>query len=460
MIIKSINPADGTVIAQTQCCAGADVERAVNRARETQHQWAALGVDKRIGLLLQVRNELRKNSTEIASILMQEIGKPKIEAELELLDASETISYYCARVKNVHDLPFPLNAEVYPQTTASVQFEPHGVIGLITPWNYPLSLTFWTVVPAMLAGNTVVYKPSESAVLIGKKIDDILQRVLPKGVFHTLIGDARIGQTLVKSSVDKLFFTGSVSSGEWIVKNAGIKPLALELGGKDAAIICADSDLELSTSGVVWGALTNMGQCCVASEHVFIEAKIYDEAVQQIVQKVRALKMDKEIRPLVNAEQLKKVERLVSDATRKGAKVLCGGKKIDRPGFWFEPTVLANITDIMRICHEEIFGPVLTLHKIKTAHDALRIINAGTYGLGMSIWSADVEHAQQLAINAHVGMVWINDTALPLPGGEYCGGVKNSGLRNTESKLMQCLKAKTVMVHTGKEKRMWWYPYG
>ncbi len=458
MIIKSVNPASLKVIGTTKCCSEKDVVNAVAAARKAQKKWAATSTDDRISLLQHVRNELKKNSQELVSTLMHEIGKPKIEAELEMLDSMQTIDYYCSEVKKLQHKAFPLDKELYPETSAAVEFVPHGVIGLITPWNYPLSLSFWTIAPALLAGNTIVYKPSKSAILVGKRIDEIMQHVLPKNVFHTILGNARVGKWLVKLPVDKLFFTGNVSTGEWIMKNAGIKPLALELGGKDAAIVCSDADIDLAAEGIVWGAMTNSGQCCVAAEQVFVEQEVYAEFLTKSIAVVKKLRAGKDYGPIVNAEQLKKIESLVSDAKKKGAKVLLGGKRAQ--GYWFEPTIITNAKPNMRVCKEEIFGPVMLVHKVGKAEDAVYAVNKGTYGLGCSIWSKNTLKAKKIADNVNSGMVWINDVNLPLPGGDYWGGVKNSGLRNTESKFMQCLKAKIVLKYSRAEKRMWWYPYG
>ncbi|MBI4017208.1 MAG: aldehyde dehydrogenase [Candidatus Aenigmarchaeota archaeon] len=459
MLMKSVNPATLEFIGATNCCTEKDVAKAVENARIAQQAWQSMSVDDRIILLEHVRNELKKNATSIVSTIVREIGKPKIEAEFELLDAMETINYYCAEVKKIQGKDVLLDSGMCPFTSARVDFVPHGVIGLITPWNYPLSLSFWTIAPALLAGNTVVYKPSKNAVLVGRKIGEILQHVLPEGVFHVLVGDSRTGKTLVRSGVDKIFFTGSVSAGEWIMKNCGITPLALELGGKDAAIVCTDANLDFAVQGIVWGAFTNGGQCCAASEQVFVEEEIYSRFVEKAVNFTKSLRVGKEISPLISEEQLNKVESLVNNAKKKGAKILVGGKRINKNGFWFEPTIVTNVTPNMRVCAEEIFGPVMIVNKVKSAGDAVEVVNKGCFGLGASVWSKNISAARKIAAKLNVGMVWLNEVNLPLPGGDYWGGVKCSGLRNTESKLMQCLKSKTMIVYAGKESRTWWYPY-
>ena len=459
MIIKSVNPATEEVLARTHFTPIPEVHAAVARAAKAFQLWSVEPVTRRIACMQELKNHVRQHAAELQEILTKEIGKSPVEAALEVEETISTIDYYCERVQEVHEKVLCLDQKTYPNSDAKVQFVPHGVIGLITPWNYPLILTFWTLVPALLTGNTIVYKPSRYATLMGKKINEVVQSVLPEGVFHTLVGDARTGMELIQSPIDKLFFTGNVTTGQHILKKIGIKPAALELGGKNASIICSDADISLAVQGTIWGALTNTGQCCVASSTVFIEASVFAEVAKQIIAAVSALKIGTEIHSLANKEQLQKVVRLVADAKKKGAKVLCGGKRIAQKGFWFEPTVLTGIKPAMNIWTEEVFGPVITLTPVKTALDAVAYINAGTYGLGVSIWTKNNTYANTLTQKVNIGMVWINDVGLPLPGGDYWGGVKNSGIRTTESKIMQCLKAKTVLKYDGNEKRTWWYPY-
>ncbi len=459
MNITSVNPATGKVLAKTPCTSVKEVGAAVARAAKAFPLWASEPVARRVACMQELKNHVQQHAAALQELLIQEIGKSPIEAVLEVEETLATIDYYCKMVQEVSEKSIFLDQSMYPNTSAVVQFVPHSVVGLITPWNYPLILTFWTLVPALLTGNTVVYKPSRYATLIGKKINELAQSVFPEGVFHTLIGDARLGMALVQSSIDKLFFTGSVKTGQQILKKIGIKPAALELGGKNASIICSDADLSLAVQGTVWGAFANTGQCCVASSTTYIEASVFADVAKRIIAAVSSLKIGPELRPLANEEQLRKVTSLVADARKKGAKILCGGKRIAREGFWFEPTVITGIKPTMKISTEEIFGPVIVLIPVKTALDAVSLINAGMYGLGVSIWTKNNTYANTLTQKINIGMVWINDVGLPLPGGDYWGGAKASGMRNTESKIMQCLKAKTVLKYDSCEKRRWWYPY-
>jgi acyl-CoA reductase-like NAD-dependent aldehyde dehydrogenase len=459
MKIKSINPSNEEIIGEVSASSIEKVNNAVFIAKESFSSWKNVPISKRIELMKRLSGLLEQEKTNFTELIMQEIGKPKIEAETEVLDSQAAIDYYCERVKKIEERNIDFDQEFFPKTKGSVKFEPHGVIGLITPWNYPLSLPMWTIVPALLTGNTIVFKPSENSVLVGQKIDELINKIFPKGVFNTIYGDSQIGKILVKSDIDKLFFTGSVETGKHIIGNIGLKPVALELGGKDSAIVCKDADLELAVKGVVWGAINNAGQVCTSIEKVYVVKEIAEEFIKKVVEEVKKLRKGVDFGPLINNEQLNKVENHVKEAISEGAKILAGGKKIEGKGFFFEPTVLVNVKEYMKIMREETFGPIIPIKIVKNEDEAIELINKSKYGLGVTIWTKDIEKGKKIGEKIVVGMVWINDVNLPIFGGDYWGGTKLSGLRCSESKLMQCLKAKTFVSYSGKEKRDWWYPY-
>ncbi len=457
--IKSINPSTEEVIGEVQASSGADIRNAVSVARESFVSWKNTPLEERIKLLKKLSELLEKEKAELTKLIMKEVGKPRIEAETEVLDSQAGIDYYCEKIKEIKEKSIHFDQEFFPETQGSVKFVPYGVIGLITPWNYPLSLPMWTIVPALLTGNTMVFKPSENSILVGQKIDELINKIFPKGVFNTVYGDAEVGKLLVKSDIDKLFFTGSVEAGKDIIKNIGLKPVALELGGKDSAIVCEDADLSLAVKGVVWGAINNAGQVCTSTEKVYVHEKIADEFIREVVEEVKRLRAGIDYGPLISKEQLTKVESHVKEAIAKGAEVLVGGKRIGKKGFFFEPTVLINVDENMKIMCEETFGPIIPIKVVKSEDEAIELTNRSEYGLGVTIWTNNIEKGKQLGNKIDVGMVWINEVNLPLPGGDYWGGMKKSGLRCSESKLMQCLRAKAFIIYSGREKRDWWYPY-
>lgn len=459
MKIKSINPSNEEIFGEVSVSSIEEVNCAVSIAKESFGSWKNTEIEERIKLLKKLSELLEKEKTNFTELIMQEIGKPKIEAETEVLDSQGAIDYYCEKFKEIKEKNINFNQEFFPKTNGSIKFEPHGVIGIITPWNYPLSLSMWTIVPALLTGNTIVYKPSENSILIGQKINEVINKIFPKGVFNIIYGNSEVGKILVKADIDKLFFTGSVEAGKHIIKNIGLKPVALELGGKDSAIVCKDADLDLTVKGVVWGALNNTGQVCTSIEKVYVFKEIADKFIKKVVEEVKKLRKEVDFGPLINKEQLSKVKNHVKEAVSNGAKVLIGGKKIKGKGFFFEPTVLVNVKEEMKIMCEETFGPIIPIKIVKNETEAIELTNKSKYGLGVTIWAKDIENVKKLGEKINVGMVWINDVNLPISGGDYWGGTKLSGLRCSESKLMQCLKAKTFVSYSGAEKRDWWYPY-
>ncbi len=459
MKIKAINPSNEEIIGEVSVSSIKEITTTVSVAKESFKSWKNTSIKKRIKLLHKLSDLLEKEKTNFTQLIMQEIGKPKIEAETEVLDSQGAIDYYCGKVKTIKEKNVDFDNEFFPKTRGCVKFVPQGVIGLITPWNYPLSLPMWTIVPALMTGNSIVYKPSENSVLIGEKINEIINKIFPKGVFNTIYGDSEIGKILVKSDINKLFFTGSVEAGKHIVKNIKLKPLSLELGGKDSAIVCKDADVDFAAKGVVWGALNNAGQVCTSAEKVYVSEKIADQYLKKVVEEVKKLRKGVDFGPLISKEQLDKVENQIKEAVSEGAKVLIGGKRIQGKGFFFEPTVLVNVREKMKVMCEETFGPVIPIKIVKNEDEAIELTNDSKYGLGVTVWTKDIEKGEKIGKKINVGMVWINDVNLPIPGGDYWGGTKLSGLRCSESKLMQCLKAKTFISYSGKEKRDWWYPY-
>lgn len=459
MKIKAINPSNEEIIGEVSTSSIQDINTTVSAAKESFKSWKNTKIEDRIKLLYKLSELLEKEKTDFTQLITEEVGKPKIEAETEVLDSQGAIDYYCEKVKKIQKKSVDFDKEFFPKTRGYVTFEPHGVIGLITPWNYPLSLSMWTIVPALLTGNSIIYKPSENSVLVGQKINESINKIFPKGVFNIIYGDSQVGKILVKSDINKLFFTGSVKAGKHIVKNINLKPLALELGGKDSAIVCKDADVDLAVKGVVWGALNNAGQVCTSAEKVYVSHKISDQYTKKAVEEVKNLRKGVDFGPLINKKQLDKVENQIKEAVSEGAKVLIGGKRIQDGGFFFEPTVLVNVQEKMKVMGEETFGPVIPIKTVKSENEAIELTNDSKYGLGATIWTKDIEKGKKIGEKINVGMVWINDVNFPISGGDYWGGTKLSGLRSSESKLKQCLKAKTFISYFGKEKRDWWYPY-
>lgn len=423
------------------------------------HSWKLFPINNKIVLFEQLRKKINSHKSLFVEMISKEVGKPKKEAEMEVVDAINCIIYYCDQIKKIKSRNRMFYIDELQDTRFSIRFEPHGLVGLITPWNYPLSLPMWTIVPALLAGNTMIFKPSEESSLVGGKIDDIINDIFPEGVFNTIYGDAIVGRILVKSNLDKLFFTGSLKAGLSILKNVGFKPIVLELGGKDASIICNDANITLAAKGVVWGALNNAGQVCSSIEKVYVHNSIADSFLSALIKEVKKVRLGIDLGPLRSNRQLLIIENHVKDALKKGARILIGGKKKNCLGYFYEPTVLVNVTEKMKIMREETFGPVIPVKVMENNDEAIEQINMSKYGLGVVIWTNNISTGERIGAQLNVGMVWINEVNLPYYGGDFWGGTKMSGMRTSESKLFQCVRAKSYVSCCNKKKREWWYPY-
>ncbi len=351
-----------------------------------------------------------------------------------------------------------------------VIYQPLGVVGVISPWNFPFTLTLGDVVPALMAGNTVILKPSEYTPLTGLLVERVFRESgLPEGVMQTLCGYGDTGAALV-DQCDGIAFTGSVATGKKVAERAAQRliPVLLELGGKDPMIVLKDADLERAANACVWGALSNAGQMCMSVERVYVEAPIYDEFVQKVVEKVKSLRQGAERRfgevdigPLTMPKQLETVERHIRDAVEKGAKILVGGRRKD--GLFFEPTVLVNVDHSMQIMREETFGPVIPIMKVNSAEEALQLANDSIYGLAASVFTKDKALGVRLARSIEAGNVCVNDciTNFAILEAPY-GGAKQSGLgrRHGEWGLRQFTWPQTVVVDRfGLKRELFWYPY-
>ncbi|MFW9996929.1 MAG: aldehyde dehydrogenase family protein [Candidatus Odinarchaeota archaeon] len=453
--MKSINPANGSLIREFQTTSKSELNMFITNARKAFQTWKSIDIENRIDYMKSFSNKLEENKDDIVKLIMLEIGKPRIEAETEVLDSIGAIAHYSTEIREVK----PKQAKIsFENTSGYIEFVPYGVVGLITPWNYPLSLPMWTIVPALLAGNTIIFKPSEFALNVGLKIDELIKTTFPKDIMTTIIGNGEIGRDLVKSDIDKLFFTGSRETGRDIAKNVGLKPVALELGGQDCFIVCEDADIDVSVRGAIWGAIGNCGQVCVAAEKILVNKKIASEFITKLIEETKKVRIGQDIGPIANKKQFEKVKRHINDAVSKGAKLLLEGGKIENKGYFIKPIVLTDLENNMLCVEEETFGPLIRIFEYETLEEAISTTNSSSYGLGVSIWTKNIELGKEIASKLEVGMVWINDINLPFDGGDYWGGIKDSGVGTNESKIMQCLRKRNVLINAAGP-REWWFPY-
>ena len=424
-----LNPATNEVFAKAPQCTPDQLDGAMEAAAKAFPGWRSDEAARRQGLR-EAAGALLSASGELAPILTAEQGKPLSDANLELLAAGMWLQYYA-------DLELPRDViQDDGVILAEVVRKPLGVVAAITPWNFPVALAFWKIAPALLAGNTLVLKPSPFTPLATLKVGQILQDVLPSGVLNVVSGGDELGAWMTAHPVPrKISFTGSVATGKRVAAAAApdLKRLTLELGGNDPAILLDDIDVASVAENVFAWAFANNGQVCSAIKRVYVPEGIYCEVVDALASCAEAVKVgdgtlpDTRLGPINNRPQWKRVSELVADALSGGARAAAGGRPIEGPGNFFEPTVIADVTDGTRIVDEEQFGPALPVVPYRHLDDAVDRANSTHFGLSGSVWSADPDRAAAVAEQLECGTAWVN-THLALAPHQPFGGAKWSGI--------------------------------
>lgn len=469
----SRNPATLEELGRFRISSPADVDAAVAQARAAQPAWGALPVRERARYILRARGALLDRQEEIMRIISDETGKPPFEAlTTEVFPIAELMSYYAARTDTIlREERFSL--AVFRNKRSAIFHEPLGVVGLISPWNFPFSIPAGGIVMALMAGNAVVVKPSELTPLVGDAIRRLFAVIgLPDGLLEILPGNASTGAALVDSQVDKIFFTGSVRTGKKIAETAArrLLPVVLELGGKDPMIVCEDAPFERTVKGAIWGAFANCGQVCASVERLYVLEPIAERFISAVTEQTRSLRIgppegcSTDIGPLINEAQLQVVSDHVADAISKGARVLTGGRRReDLAGHFYEPTVLVGVNNSMRIMREETFGPVLPIMVVKNEEEAIREANATRYGLLASVWTSNSDRGRRIARRIQAGTVIINDAVYTHGAPETPWfGVKESGLGVSHGKtgLFEFTRMKHINWDLVPMKSdWWWFPY-
>ena len=472
-LIEVINPATGEQIAEIKASSELDVKEKVQRARNAFSLWSSLSIEKRVKYLTKIYEIIISERENIATVITKNNGKPLTESYLtEIASTLQVMEYFIKEgSKLLSEKNIPLGS-LYPTKKSFISHEPYGVIAIVEPWNYPFYLPLVAITKTLLAGNTFVFKPSGAVSLIGKLIEEILLKAeLPDGVANVVYGNGQIAEVLINSNIDKVIFTGSVEVGKKIAMSCAHKllPLSLELGGKDPAIVFKNTNIDYAVGGVLWGALANCGQACASIERVYVESEIYTEFIEKITNLTKELKIgdglnnETDVGPLTTLEQLKKVEKHVSDAISKGAKLHIGGKRVLKEGFFYEPTILSNVTHAMEIMTEETFGPIIPIMKFETLEEVIRLANDTRYGLSASIWTGELENIKKIAQSLNCGTVWVNDS-LFLQAHPACPwqGYKESSLGG--SSIYDFVRLKHISIDQGfipfiRPKSYWWYPY-
>jgi succinate-semialdehyde dehydrogenase/glutarate-semialdehyde dehydrogenase len=465
--IISINPATGKELGRVRVETRQDIDAAVARARSAQPQWGSLPFRTRARTILSARRLLYERQDEIAKIISDETGKPPFEAlSTEVFPVADLMSHYAAQGRRIlKDERFTL--AVFRNKRSAILYEPRGVVGIISPWNFPFAIPMGEVVMALITGNSVVLKPSEYTPLVAEAMRRLFADAgLPEGVLQVVQGGGATGSALVESQIDKLFFTGSVRTGRKIAERAGSRllPVVLELGGKDAMIVCEDALFERTVKGAVWGAFANCGQVCASVERLYVVEAVAERFIEAVVAETRRLRLGVDIGPLTNENQLNVVMDHVSDAVAKGARAITGGRRReDLGGYYYEPTVLTGVNDTMKVMNEETFGPVLPIVVVKDEEEALRRANLSDYGLLASVWTSSNRKGRRLARRIEAGTIVINDVMYTHGAAQTPWfGVKQSGIGVTHGKsgLLEFVRMKHVNWDLVPLKRnLWWFPY-
>ena len=428
MDLLSYNPATGEVVGVVPVTDPALISDVVRGARLAQPAWNALGFEGRRNLLLPAGDELVRRADELGLLLTREMGKPLREAVGEVRGCGEPLA---EELTEIADALAPETLEdTWTRTT--LYHDPYGVVAAITPWNFPMSMAHWMVIPALMAGNTVILKPSEETPLIAQAWVEVLNHTLPPGVLQIIHGNEVQGKALVAADVDLIAFTGSRAAGQHIMAAAapGLKRVLLELGGKDPLLVLEDADLKAAARFAARNSFRNAGQVCVSTERIYVKEQVAEEFEREVVAETARMKVGDgletgvQIGPMISRRQKDHVLRQLEAARQQGAHIIAGGE--DSPGNFMIPTVVTHVSHQMDLMKEETFGPVACIARITTDDEAVRLANDTPYGLGAVVFGAE-DHAERVARRLDAGMIGINRGCSGAAGSPWVGA-KQSGI--------------------------------
>lgn len=473
--IISHNPANKEEIGRAALMTPSDVAAAVRCARAVQPAWAALSYRERARFILRARELVLAQMDEIANLISRETGKPPVEAiSMEVVPTLDLMNYFAHNTERLlKRQKIDIGQYGLMGRSSYIFYKPLGVVGIISPWNFPWATPLDEVVMALMAGNAAIVKPSELTSLTALKIGAIFRQAqLPVGLLEIVTGDGSTGTALVNAGVDKIMFTGSVATGKRVAEMAAkhLTPVVLELGGKDPMIVLEDAKLENAARAAIWGAFANSGQACASIERCYVHESIAQQFIDLVVKETRTLWQDEptiegvDIGAMSNEKQLKIVERHVGQAVRKGAQVLTGGNRVDQSEGWFhEPTVVTNVDHSMELMTEETFGPVLPIMTFKTDDEAVLLANDSIYGLTAAVFTSDMKRGRALAERIDAGTVMINEVIYTHAVAQTpWGGMKQSGYGRTHGRLGLLEMVTPQHIHANAVPSVpdvWWFRY-
>ncbi len=464
-----------------QANAPADVPAALERARRASAWWGSLPIKQRAKWLLRFRREIIKRLDELVNLVGREVNKPRMDVINEVIQGCRLIGYYARHGAKILR-PRRVIPSLLWNKRATIHYRPLGVVGCITPWNYPVTLPLSSVVPALMAGNAVILKPSRWVYQTGLCLQEAFNALNPpEPVLQVVSGGATTGVALAGSGVDKVVFVGGTQGGRDIAQAAAARgtPVLLELGGNDPMLVAADADLERAAQAAVWGAFLNAGQSCVSLERCYVDRAVAEPFTNRVVEIASGLSQgfsaatapeslprpdwDHDLGPILTPAHVAEVRELLADAIAQGAVVRCGGAPAAADDHLFPPTVLTNVHHGMRIMREELFAPILPIMPVADMDEAIALANDTLYGLSASIWTADRRRARRWADRIHTGGVVINDCLLHFAITEIpFGGIRRSGFGRVNGRegLYEFCATQTVVEHRfGMRKAFHWFPY-
>jgi len=473
--IVSRDPSTGLENGRVPILSAADVLQAVGLARAAQSSWATLSFQHRAQVILKARELVLSQLDEIASLISRETGKPPLEAlSMEVVPSLDLMFYFAQHSERLLKEE-KINLALFGQMrrTSGIVHKPLGVIGVISPWNFPWATPVAEVVMALMAGNSVVVKPSELSPLTALKIREVFAEAkLPDGLLEIVTGDGSTGAALIDAKVNKVMFTGSVETGKKVAQQAAryLIPVVLELGGKDPMIVLDDANLQVAARAAVWGAFCNSGQACASIERCYVHESVVEEFSNIVVKETRALRQghpaggDIDVGAMTSEQQLETVEQHVNEAVNLGARILIGGARGTQSAGWFyQPTVVTGVDHSMKLMSEETFGPVLPIMPFRSDEEAIKLANDSIYGLTAAVFTTNLQRGRRIAKHLEAGTVMVNEVVYTHALAQTpWGGVKQSGYGRTHGKLglLELVTPQHIHVNTVPAMAdLWWFRY-
>ncbi len=474
--LPSINPATGETLGYFEKTPPTALPQILARARTAQADWALLPVRERCKRLGTLRERILSSRNSLADAVVAESGKPRVEALFAdifvALDSAEYFAKNAPRLLRTERVPH--HSLAAKAKSGRLAYEPLGVIGIISSWNYPLAIPVSQIIPAVAAGNAVICKTSDFTPHCGALIEKLFADAgFPKHLVTVVQGGGEVGQALIDADPDKILFTGSVATGRRVAEACAKRliPTVLELGGKDAMLVLADANLDVAASAAVWGSYTNCGQVCLSVERLFVEQSVSDEFAARCVAKTKKLRLGpgndptSDVGPMIRPQHVQRMVDLIEDAVSRGARVLCGGHpRVELGANFFEPTVITNVDSSMKLFQEETFGPILAMRTVGNSDEAIMLANDSPFALSASVWTRGAARGEAIAKRLRAGAVMVNDAISYFAIAEAPhGGCGASGWGRTHGKtgLLEMVQTKYIDVDRlpGREKP-WWYRYG